>query len=303
MTGVQTHVGIKLPTWGARVSPEAVGEVAEAADAEGFGSVWVSDHTALPAAVEGDPTASGPPPFPPGTTFLDALTTLAFAAARSSTVQLATGILVAPLRDPVPLAAQVASLDVLSGGRAVLGVGAGWLQGEFALLGRPFTDRGAATDRLLGTLRACWGADPIALPAGPASVRPKPVGGRVPIVVGGHAAPALRRAARHGDAWYASGPDPGEFATARARLRALGGTGVATGAKAPATAPEDLPAAVASYTAAGADFVVVELPVDLTMPGAAGPAVRRAAAALRLGADPPVPLAPISAPTYPGGDP
>jgi len=272
-----THVGIKLPSWGTRVRPEAVREVAEAAEACGFGSVWVSDHVVLPAKGS---------PLPPGTTFLDALATLSFAAGVTTTVQLATGVLIAPLRDPVPLAAQIASLDVLSGGRAVLGVGAGWLEGEFSLLERDFADRGKATDLLLGTLRECWAPDPVALPAGPASVRPKPARGRVPLVVGGHAAPALRRAAAHGDAWYASGLAPARFAATRAKLRALGGAHVATGAKTPVTGPGDLPAAVGAYTAAGADFVVVELPPD-----AGTGDVRRAAASLGLGDRPPVPLA------------
>jgi len=130
--------------------PEVAVRVAQAAEAAGFDSLWTGEHVVLP-----DPQAP-PSPAPPQTPFLDPLVALAHLAGHTKRILLATGIVILPQRNPVVLAKEVATLDVLSGGRAVLGVGAGYLHQEFAALGIPFERRGARTDEYIDAMRALW---------------------------------------------------------------------------------------------------------------------------------------------------
>jgi probable F420-dependent oxidoreductase len=207
--------GINL---GACARPESAVRVARAAEAAGFDSVWTGEHVVLP-----DPQAP-PSPAAPRDPFLDPAVALTFVAAHTKTLRLATGIIILPQRNPLVLAKEIASLDVLSGGRAVLGIGAGYLEPEFRALGIPFERRGERTDESIDALRALWNDEKPAF-AGEfvafsgIDAHPRPVQrGGVPIVVGGASPGALRRAVARGNGWYGFAMD---VATAERAIRGL----------------------------------------------------------------------------------
>ena len=183
----------------------------------GVESVWAVEHVLV--AEDYEPrysySADGRMPGAPGTVMPDPLEWLAYLAACTSTVRLATGVIVLPLHPPLVLAKRVATLDALSGGRVTLGVGVGWQIEEYRAVGVPYEERGARADEAIGALRACWGPDPVAFTGPfttvpPASVLPKPVqGNSLPVVIGGSSPAAARRAGRLGDGFfpYVCGPD------------------------------------------------------------------------------------------------
>src|SRR5215472_11074092 len=135
---------------GAMSQPGALVNAAQAAEAAGYDSVWAGEHIVLP-----DPQAP-PSPMAPQDPVLDPLLALAWAAAHTTTIRLATGVVILPQRNPVVLAKQVATLDVLSGGRVTLGIGVGYLEPEFRAVGANFAERGAVTDEYLDAMRALW---------------------------------------------------------------------------------------------------------------------------------------------------
>jgi probable F420-dependent oxidoreductase len=152
--------------------------------------------------------ADGRATWPSDTPYVDALIALALIAAVTERATLGTAVLVLPLRHPIVVAKQLASLDTCSGGRLCLGVGAGWLREEFDALGVPFESRGSRLDEWIELLRECWTGAPRAragthysLPDGVLCL-PTPAH-EVPVLIGGHSKPALRRAGRHGDGWLA----------------------------------------------------------------------------------------------------
>lgn len=201
--------GINL---GACARPDVAVRVAQAAEAGGFDSVWTGEHVVLP-----DPQVP-PSPAPPRTPFLDPLVALGHLAGRTERLRLATGIIILPQRNPLVLAKEVATLDVLSGGRAVLGVGAGYLHQEFAALGTPFERRGARTDEYIDAIRALWAEPKPAFEGefvsfGGVDAQPRPLQKPgVPIVVGGTSPGALRRAVARGNGWYGFALDPASTA-------------------------------------------------------------------------------------------
>lgn len=185
-------------------------ELARGAEQAGFESLWTVEHVVVPQGYESaypynrsGRMAGGAEDFD----IPDPLVWLSVAAGVTSTIRLATGILILPQRNPLILAKQVASLDVLSGGRVSLGVGVGWLEEEFRALGVPFEDRGRRTDEYIAVLRALW-TDEIASFHGEFAdfddlyCRPLPVQRPVPIVVGGHSRRAARRAGALGDGFF-----------------------------------------------------------------------------------------------------
>ncbi len=218
--------GVTLPGTGPLATPEALTAVAARAEAAGFTSVWATDHVALPlrSASRYPYTTDGAPPWAPTIPYLDALTALGWAGAVTRRVRLGTSILILPLRPPLLVAKTVATLDHLSGGRVILGVGAGWLAEEFALLGQPFRDRGRRTVEAIRVLRACWSGDPVQfhgrfydLP--PFAMAPKPAqGARLPILGGGESDAALRRVAEACDGWHPLGLTPDEVKARLGRL-------------------------------------------------------------------------------------
>lgn len=199
---------------GANIGPFASAEgartMATAAEAAGFDSIWTFEHVVVPAGYTSTyPYArSGRAPGLEQVDLPDPLVWLTWCAAHTTDLLLGTGILILPQRNPVVLAKEAASLHALSGGRARLGVGAGWLEEEFDALGVPFAGRGARTDEWIAAMRSLWSPD------GPATFHgdhvtfddaislPHPPGGAVPITVGGHSPAAARRAGRLGDGYF-----------------------------------------------------------------------------------------------------
>jgi probable F420-dependent oxidoreductase len=177
-------------------------EGGRAAERLGYESVWVGEHVVLI-----DPQAP-PSPQPPTAPMLDPVVVLAHLAAATEHLVLGTGIIVLPLRNPVVLAKQLASLDVVAAGRVILGIGVGYVPGEFEAVGAPFQRRGRVADEAIDALRSLWCDDhPVAageftnfsgVQSYPRPVRP----GGVPIHGSGMAPGALRRAAERCDGWY-----------------------------------------------------------------------------------------------------
>jgi probable F420-dependent oxidoreductase len=187
--------GLHLPQAGRAAGPDAITRVARHAEELGFSDVWVSDHLAVPAAAE----------YPPAFLF-EPVVALTWAAAATTTIGLGTSVLILPYRHPLHAAKELASLDQLSGGRLTLGVGAGWLEGEFDALNVPFAERGARTDEAIDAMRACWGDQPVTFEGPTVELRdlkvvPTPAR-PIPIWVGGASPPALRRAVTRGDGWH-----------------------------------------------------------------------------------------------------
>jgi probable F420-dependent oxidoreductase len=191
----------------AAAEPRTLARVARAAEAAGFESLWGGEHVVLP-----DPQAP-PSPMAPTDAILDPVVALTYAAAQTARLRLGTGIIILPQRNPLVLAKELASLDVLSGGRLIVGIGVGYLEPEFRALGAPFAQRGAVTDEHLAAMLAIWAEAKPAyrgrfvafenVQAHPRPVqRPHP-----PVVIGGRSPAAFRRAVQRGDGWYGFGLD------------------------------------------------------------------------------------------------
>ena len=213
------RIGLCSAGGGACTRPGVLARVAEHAEASGLESLWVSEHLVAPDPKE--PPSNLDPSFP----MFDPVVALAYVAACTTTLRLGTGVIVLPLRNPLILAKELASLDVLSEGRVLVGVGVGYVEQEFRALGAPFGDRGQRTDDYLEAMRAIWtqerpafGGRTFAFDGVQAHPRPtqRP---HPPIVIGGWSAPALRRAARTGNGWYGWGLEPDETAAILAELR------------------------------------------------------------------------------------
>jgi probable F420-dependent oxidoreductase len=207
--------GINLPQIGRKAGPAAIRRAAEQAEALGFSDIWTNDHLAVPADA----------PYPPSKIFYEPVIALTWAAAATRKVGLGVSVLVLPLRHPVHLAKELATLDLLSEGRLILGAGTGWLEGEFEALGVPKAERGARTDESIEILRMCWERDPIdydgrKVPTRMRAIRTLPQPGRrLPIWVGGISPPAIRRAIRLGDGWHGIRLSPEELAPLAKELR------------------------------------------------------------------------------------
>ncbi|WP_251092116.1 LLM class F420-dependent oxidoreductase [Streptomyces sp. Caat 7-52] len=204
------RVGLHALGIGDGARPEIVRAVARAAEAHGFSRLWVGEHVVLvDAPVSRYPYADdGRIAVPADADWLDPLLTLAYAAAVTDRIGLATGVLLLPEHNPVVVAKQAATLDVLSAGRFTLGVGIGWSADEFTALGVPFAGRGRRTEEYLAAMRTLWRED-VATFEGECvrfrdvRVNPKPVRDRrIPVVMGGNGDAALRRAATIADGWY-----------------------------------------------------------------------------------------------------
>jgi len=209
------QLGIHLPHIGRKAGPETIRRAALQAEEVGFDDVWVSEHIIVPKDS----------PYPPTPNFWDPVLTLTWAAAVTSRVRLGTSVLVLPLRHPLPLAKELATLQNLSGGRLILGAGAGWLEAEFDALGVPFKQRGRRMDEGIAMMRAVWTQDPVSfeskwIPAKIESMRaqPQPIQ-PIPIWIGGSSDAAIRRALRL-DGWHGSRVSPDQAASVVKRLRA-----------------------------------------------------------------------------------
>ncbi len=203
--------GVHLPHLGRGADRATIAAFTRKTDNLGYHSAWVSDHIAWPAGVESRYPYSDSGDFPAPNTmpWLDPLGTLIFAAAHSERLLLGTTVLILGYRPPVQTAKLLATLDVLSEGRTILGVGVGWMKEEFEALGMPFDHRGARADEQLEVFDALFTEmlpeyhgrfyDFPAL-----GFHPRPVNGRIPIWVGGDTEAAFRRTARWGSCFHAA---------------------------------------------------------------------------------------------------
>jgi probable F420-dependent oxidoreductase len=203
-----------LPQIGRKAGPGAIRRAAVQAEELGFADVWTSEHIIIPKGA----------PYPPSALFYDPVLSLTWAAAFTSRVGLGTSVLVLPMRHPLPLAKELATLQNLSEGRLILGAGVGWMAAEFAALGVPFRERGRRMDEGIAMMQAVWGEDPVSFPACHilASITdmrmlPQPIK-PILIWIGGSSDAALVRAARL-DGWHGSRLMPEEATPIVRRLR------------------------------------------------------------------------------------
>lgn len=270
------QVGLQLPTYwqdyGTSDVATAVVEAAQVADSLGYASLWCNDHVLSGR----DQPGMGH--------ILEPLITLASLIHLTPHLTLGTSVLVLPQRNAIVVAKQVAALDVLSGGRCILGVGVGWNAPEFAMLNADFDHRGAVGDEAIALMRTLW-REPLASHAGDhyqveqAHFFPKPLRGTMPIWIGGNTAPAIRRAARLGDAWSPYGITPAAFAAGVAALQdavQADGQGLAmpllaahlmihlgTGQRGHVQGtPAQVAEVLRQYQAAGLDYLIVGLEAD-----------------------------------------
>ena len=216
--------GLRYCNTGRYIDPAKAVELVQAGEEAGFESAWTVEHTVVPEGYQSaypysddGKMAGGHDDVP----LPDPLIWMAYVAAATSRINLATGILILPQHNPVITAKQIATLDFMSGGRVLLGIGVGWMREEFEALGVPFDDLGARTDDYVGAMRALWSQEKATYDGEFAKFkniycRPQPVNGSVPIIIGGHTKVAARRAGRLGDGWFpARGAAPELVALAR----------------------------------------------------------------------------------------
>lgn len=209
------QLGIHLPHIGRKAGPDSLKRAAIQAEELGFADVWVSEHIIVPAGS----------PYPPSPNFWDPVLTLTWAASVTSRVRLGTSVLVLPMRHPLPLAKELATLQNLSQGRLILGAGVGWLEAEFDALGVPFRERGRRMDEGIALMRAVWRDDPVTFPTNWIEAKvenmrtqPLPVA-PIPIWIGGSSDAAFKRACRL-DGWHGSRVRPDQAKDVVARFRA-----------------------------------------------------------------------------------
>jgi probable F420-dependent oxidoreductase len=263
--------GAFLPTYwteyGSSDVRSAVEEAAKTAEALGYASMWANDHVIAPA----DQADVGH--------IIEPLITLASLIHLVPRVQLGTSVLVLPQRQAIVVAKQAAALDVLSGGRFILGVGVGWLREEFQFLNADFARRSAVTDEAIRAMRVLWREERASFQGqfhafSDAVFFPKPTSGGPPLWVGGNSPQAIRRAARFGDAWvpFGIGLDDFRFGVETLRTMATGGSlptiaahmriHVSTDGK-PASAhvagrAETIVAALQQYRQAGLEYLICD---------------------------------------------
>jgi probable F420-dependent oxidoreductase len=204
------RVGLHAIGIGVGARRDVIDAVAVGAEACGFATLWAGEHVVMADRSESryPYSADGQIAVPPAADWLDPFAALSFAAAATQRIRVATGVLLLPEHNPVLLAKQAASLDVLCGGRLVLGVGVGWSREEFAALGIPFARRGERAREYLRAMRVLWRDDVASFEGefvafSSVRVNPKPLRDRqIPVVFGGNSDAALRRVAELGDGWY-----------------------------------------------------------------------------------------------------
>ena len=209
--------GIPLPGHGLLATPERLSAIAKKAEELGYDSLLTGDHIVVPRKISSPYpyTETGEFPSSPTGEYMEQLTLLSFLAGQTSTIRLVTSVIIVPHRNPLVAAKALATLDVLSKGRLVVGVGAGWMREEFEALGiPPFEERGAVTDEYIRAFKELWTSDNPSFEGkycrfDNIDFLPKPVQKPYPpIWVGGESRPALRRAAELADGWYPLGSNP-----------------------------------------------------------------------------------------------
>ncbi len=218
--------GIAFATAGPFANPDLFETLVRTAEDTGMESIWAVEHVVLPQGFQSKYPYNKDGRFPGGekAPIPDPVVALAYAAAMTKNLRLATGIMILPQRNPLYVAKEWASLDVLSRGRAMMGIGIGWLKEEMEVVGVPFKERAARTEESVQAIRSLWKDEPEAFQGryfnwGPQNSNPKPVQKPgVPIIVGGNVEGAARRAARVGDGFY---PASGSLKTLPTLLDAM----------------------------------------------------------------------------------
>ena len=192
---------------------EQVVSLAQKSEEVGLESIWTFEHAIVPVDYQSKYpySADGKMGVTPETNFIDPLVALAFAAAHTRTIRLGTGVNILSQTNPLLLAKQAASLDLVSGGRFMLGVGIGWLKEEFAAMGTPFERRGARFDDYIAAMRKVWSGDVVEhesdfLHWTGFKSHPTPVQDPFPVVIGGNKGKAYERIAKYGQGWFAPTP-------------------------------------------------------------------------------------------------
>ncbi|CAM5443901.1 hypothetical protein SXANM310S_06679 [Streptomyces xanthochromogenes] len=271
---VQSQSTIYAEAWEADAGPEDLAEIARAADRSGFAYLASCDHVGVPRRLAG----------PMSTIWYDPVATLSFLAGITDRVLLMSHVAVVGLRHPLVTAKQYATLDHLSGGRLILGVGAGHVREEFEAVGADFERRGPVLDETIDALRAALGPEEYPSFRGERFAfeglgqRPRPAQRQVPIWVGGSSPAAVRRAALRGDGWLPQGDPRSELPSQIVTLKALreqagivdpitvgaitevlyvGEPGWDTGRRALTGKPEALAESLRAYRAMGVDQIQV----------------------------------------------
>jgi probable F420-dependent oxidoreductase len=211
--------GLRYCNTGRYVDPVRAVELAQAGEEAGFESLWTVEHTVMPAAYASAYPYSEDGKVAGGNSAIDLpdpVVWMAYVAAATSKIKLASGIIIVPQHNPVVLAKQIGTLDHLSGGRILLGIGVGWLREEFDALGVPFEARGRRADEYVAAMRELWSAEMPTFDGEFVKFKetyclPQPVNKTVPIIVGGDSKFAARRAGRLGDGYFPARGAPAEL--------------------------------------------------------------------------------------------
>ena len=218
-------IGCHLPNQGPLANGESLVRFARAAEERGVASLWVSDHVIFPRSATGS-YPGGRFPHPPDKAYLEPVTVLAAAAVCTTRARLGASVFILGHRHPVVMAKMLTSIDALSQGRLICGVGVGWWKEELEILGVPFHRRGRQADEILTIFKTLWSADNPAFEGEFFRFRdigfaPKPVQKpHPPLWVGGDSPGAFRRVVAFGDGWHATSKTPAELRGALTRLRA-----------------------------------------------------------------------------------
>ena len=211
-----------------RLNPRYFADAAVEGDKLGYESVWLPEHLVFPVDMEGSPYPGGEhPPVPPSTPVFDVFGYLAFLAGKTSRIRLGTHVYLLGLRHPFVAARAIQTLDLVSGGRAEVGIGAGWLRSEWTAAGLDPATRGRRLDEALDVCKRLWTEEVISQRGefydfAPVMFEPKPVQKpHPPILVGGESEPALRRAVRAGNGWFGLHHTFASVAEPVAKLRKL----------------------------------------------------------------------------------
>jgi len=223
------QIGFNLPVSGPMATAEVMANVAQLGEALGFDYLTLTDHVALPdTSTPGYPYSTTGEFYTPDPGHrVEQLTTAAWVAAKTSKIRIVLAVMVVPHRPAVVTAKMLSTIDVLSGGRLVVGIGAGWLKVELdAVSTTPFSERGAVTDEYMDAMRVIWTQDRPVFHGKYVHIDglltdPKPLQKpHPPIWVGGESGPSMRRAARIGDAWYPIGSNNAHLLDTLPRLTA-----------------------------------------------------------------------------------
>ena len=229
-----------------RLNPAFFVDATVEGDALGYESVWLPEHLVLPALMEGSPFAGEDhPPVPPTTPVFDACGYLCSLAARTTNIRLGTYVYLLGIRHPFITARAFCTLDVVSNGRAEVGVGAGWLETEWQAIGWDFKTRGRRLDEAIDVCRRLWSEERVEhrgefFSFDPVAFEPKPVQQPLPVLIGGESAPALRRAEERGDGWLGMGHTLESAGPIVKRLRAARGDGFSITLGADVSTPDEV---------------------------------------------------------------